>query len=179
MSINYKWMQDMIGRYRDKSSYWYHLDLIFIQIEGLHQGFDMIYPNRLTLADFYLMNMMGDFIDLEVALSPNEQDLRAKILKKGDTVSREDERMIKNVLGSGHCSAFIKWLPHDLLVSHVTWNTYQAMIRIIKSYHFNFRTGLGSDIVITGNKQVFSSYPGFVFSGDDFTLISSGLVTQV
>uniref|UniRef100_A0AAY4A239 Phospholipase B-like n=1 Tax=Denticeps clupeoides TaxID=299321 RepID=A0AAY4A239_9TELE len=66
-------------------------------------------------------------------------------------------------LGSGSCSALVKLLPgnKELFVSHDTWNNYQSMLRIMKKYSF-----------------AFSSYPGAIFSGDDFYILSSGLVTM-
>lgn len=65
------------------------------------------------------MQSFGDLEDLE-------QVLGKKVLRK--------------VRGSGHCSAFIKVLPKnaDLLVSQVTWNDYNAMLRIYKLYKFGF-----------------------------------------
>ena len=65
------------------------------------------------------MQSFGDLEDLE-------QVLGKKVLRK--------------VRGSGHCSAFIKLLPKnaDLLVSQVTWNDYNAMLRIYKLYNFGF-----------------------------------------
>ena len=40
------------------------------------------------------------------------------------------------VAGDGSCSAFIKILPknEDLLISQVTWNSYQSMLRVYKLY---------------------------------------------
>lgn len=35
------------------------------------------------------------------------------------------------------------------------------------------------DTVIPGYTQAFSSYPGAIFSGDDFYILSSGLVSSV
>ena len=47
------------------------MELIQLQLEGLHSGFDLVYPKVLSLRDFQLMNMMGDLIDLENALGKN------------------------------------------------------------------------------------------------------------
>lgn len=65
--------------------------------------------------------MGGDLEDLESALNKSSKT---------------------RLLGSGSCSALIKLLPNnkDLLVSHDTWNTYQAMLRIMKKYIFAFKT---------------------------------------
>lgn len=79
------------------------------------------------------------------------------------------------------CSALVKVLPDasDIYTSHVTWNAYQAMIRILKKYNFEVhRTAAEDSPLVTGHSMSFSSYPGLLYSGDDFTVISSGLVTM-
>ncbi|KGL77252.1 Putative phospholipase B-like 2, partial [Tinamus guttatus] len=84
------------------------------------------------------------------------------------------------VLGSGSCSALLKLLPgnRDLLVAHDTWTSYQSMLRVIKKYTLPFRTSARGNAQIPGSVQVFSSYPGTIFSGDDFYILSSGLVSR-
>lgn len=82
---------------------------------------------------------------------------------------------------SASCSALVKVLPDssDIYTSHVTWNAYEAMIRILKKYNFEVhRTSAEDSPLISGHSMSFSSYPGLLYSGDDFTVISSGLVTM-
>lgn len=66
------------------------------------------------------MNLFGDIEDLEVALG---------------------KKVTKRILGSGSCSALVKLFPKntDLAISHVTWNTYESMLRIYKRYNFTLR----------------------------------------
>ena len=79
-------------------------------------------------------------------------------------------------------SFILQMLPgnKDLLASHVTWNSYQSMLRMLKKYDLNFRL---ADLEVTGERvpgrvMAFSGYPGVIYSGDDFTLIfPSGLTT--
>ena len=84
-------------------------------------------------------------------------------------------------MGSGSCSALIKIIDgnKDLYVSHDTWNSYQSMLRVLKKYslglhhtdklNHNYR-------LIPGQQIAFSGYPGVIYSGDDFNVISpSGL----
>ncbi len=68
-----------------------------------------------------LFQMGGDLEDLEAALNKSSRS---------------------GTVGSGSCSALIKFLPgrKDLLVSHDTWNNYQSMLRILKRYSFAYRT---------------------------------------
>ena len=53
------------------------MGLIQRQIWGLWKGFSLVYPDTLTVYDFYLMNLSGDLIDLEDALG--EVDRRCYI----------------------------------------------------------------------------------------------------
>ena len=87
----------------------------------------------------------------------------------------------RHMLGSGSCSALIKVLPDlsDIYTSHVTWNSYESMIRVLKKYTFEIRQTANEDSpIIPGHSASFSSYPGLLYSGDDFTVLSSGLVAQ-
>ena len=129
---NQYWMKYMVEKMAFKSNYWYHVFLVQRQIQGLYDGFNMVYPGRLELSDFYLMNLSGDLEDLEQALGDGLKEARA----------RKREKVYKShMLGTGSCSALIKWIPGDLFTSHITWNSYQSMIRIIKNYIFNFNRG--------------------------------------
>jgi hypothetical protein len=87
----------------------------------------------------------------------------------------------RRLMGSGKCSALVKLLPHnsDLYSSQVTWNDFVSMIRILKHYYLGFHElpGTGSPL-IAAQSQTFSSYPGTIQSGDDFYVLSSGLVTM-
>lgn len=79
------------------------------------------------------------------------------------------------------CSALIKVLPDnaDIYTSHVTWNGYESMIRILKKYNFEVHTTSKEDSsIVPGHSMSFSSYPALIYSGDDFTVISSGLTAM-
>ena len=108
------------------------------------------------------MNIFGDLEDLEQALA-SRLGLNAT-----------------HVLGSGSCSALIKVLDgnKDIYAAHDTWNSYQSMLRVSKRYQMQFHwtaKNTSGDAIIPGNTMAFSSYPGVIYSGDDFNVISSGL----
>nr|XP_033813351.1 putative phospholipase B-like 2 [Geotrypetes seraphini] len=162
IQTNLAWMQKQMETGEDPE-YWHQVHLTLLQLKGLEDSYNgqVAFPTEtfsLSPFGFLLFQLGGDLEDLESAL--NKSDSR-------------------HILGSGSCSALIKLLPgnQDLLVSHDTWNTYQSMLRIIKKYNLPFLSQAKGGSRIPGSVQAFSSYPGTIFSGDDFYILSSGLVT--
>ncbi|XP_075023383.1 putative phospholipase B-like 2 isoform X3 [Calonectris borealis] len=160
LEANLGWMEEQMGKGEDPE-YWHQVRLALLQLKGLEDSYSgrLDFPRgRFTLAPFgfLLLQLGGDLEDLESALNRSSP---------------------RRVLGSGSCSALLKLLPgrQDLLVAHDTWTSYQSMLRIIKKYTLPFRTSAGGNSQIPGSIQVFSSYPGTIFSGDDFYILSSGL----
>ncbi|KAM6943857.1 putative phospholipase B-like 2 isoform 2-T2 [Lycodopsis pacificus] len=161
ITTNMQWVQEQMEK-QPSSPYWYQVRLTLLQLKGLEDS----YNDQLSLPigsfslnpfGFLLFQLGGDLEDLESALNKSSQT---------------------RPLGSGSCSALIKLLPNnkELLVSHDTWGRYQSMLRIMKKYMFAFKVS-PSEGFLPGGTQAFSSYPGSIFSGDDFYIISSGLVT--
>ncbi|EDO39917.1 predicted protein [Nematostella vectensis] len=117
---NEAWRAKMIKSHLNES-YWYQVQLIDAQVEGIKKGYhnkSLALPEIPDLA-FFFFQASGDLEDLEVAL-------------KKENPSR--------ILGSGSCSALVKVLPEhkDIFISHVTWDTYLGMLRIFKMYDFPF-----------------------------------------
>ncbi|KAI1303639.1 putative phospholipase B-like 2 [Halotydeus destructor] len=162
---NLDYMNLHIDAERYNSPYWHQVGLVLEQAAGLEDGYlDRVSngPHRnVSLFGLYLIAISGDVEDLEVIL--NKQTGR------------------KRMLGVGKCSALIKVLEDfsDIYTSQVTWNDYVSMLRIQKHYHLGFHL-----IPVRGSRQIpgrsmsFSGYPGTLQSGDDFYVISSGLVAM-
>lgn len=163
LETNLNWMQRMMESGED-TNYWHQVRLTLLQLKGLEDSYEgtIAFPTgkfSIKPLGFLLLQLSGDLEDLEPALNKTKT---------------------KRVLGSGSCSALIKLLPDrsDLLVAHNTWNSYRHMLRILKKYWFYFQEGPQDDSpLVAGNKQTFSSYPGTIFSCDDFYVLGSGLVT--
>lgn len=155
---------DWISAQKDRDEdYWRMVRAFMVQVEGLEAGYKSQQAEEIHGASgkldpfgMYFLQVGGDLEDLEQALGKKDA---------------------KRVRGSGSCSALIKLLPgnKDLYVSHDTWNTYQSMIRVLKKYSFPYQMKKGG--TIPGHTMTFSSYPGTLMSGDDYYLISSGLVS--
>ncbi|XP_061115760.1 putative phospholipase B-like 2 [Conger conger] len=158
---NQQWMEKQMDKGEDLE-YWHQINLVLLQLKGLEDSYNkqVSFPiGQFSVNPFGLLlfQIGGDLEDLEAALN---------------------KTVLSRTLGSGSCSALIKLLPgnKELLVSQDTWNSYQSMLRIMKKYSFAYRRSPNDDTPIPGGIQTFSSYPGTIFSGDDFYILSSGLV---
>eukprot|EP00092_Neocalanus_flemingeri_P009860 GFUD01010629.1.p1 GENE.GFUD01010629.1~~GFUD01010629.1.p1 ORF type:complete len:562 (-),score=106.79 GFUD01010629.1:392-2077(-) len=158
---NHHWVRKKVKHHRRKATYWHHVGLFYDQLEGLYKGYKASAKGTerdvITYEDILTMNIFGDLEDLESVFATKDQE-PAK------------------VRGVGHCSALVRLLPNntDLYVSHDTWNSYQSMLRILKKYKMPLKKVPKGD-VIAGIEMSFSGYPGVIYSGDDFTITSSGL----
>jgi len=76
----------------------------------------------------------------------------------------------------GHCSAIAKLVKdkngkYDLYTGHNTWSSYSELTRTMKYFDYGFEE---DSQVGMGHKSInFSSYPGVIFSGDDFYLLDN------
>lgn len=161
VQTNDRWVKRKVRHHKHSNPYWHHVGLTYQQINGLYSGYKGAVKHQpemdvITYKDILTMNIFGDLEDLESAMGTSE--------------------VPAIVRGAGHCSALVRLLPNnsDLYVSHDTWNSYQNMLRIVKKYRIPYRVVKDQEIV-PGLEMTFSGYPGVIYSGDDFTIISSGL----
>ncbi|KAG8181375.1 hypothetical protein JTE90_008843 [Oedothorax gibbosus] len=159
---NLDFINDNIKAKRASDIYWHQIALTLEQLHGLEDGYKNITSQPSTnveLLGFLFLNIMGDLEDLEQVL----------------------HKKVQKVFGSGSCSALVKVLPdnQDIYFAQDAWAPFNTMLRILKKYSLKFHTSMqaGSPIV-PGHTYTFSSQPGFIFSQDDFYLISSGLATM-
>lgn len=159
LNENLAWVEGKINFHAQKRPYWHQVSLFLAQLAGIVEGYSaaMKGKNPVSMADILTMNVFGDLEDLESAFGT--------------------EKRSNKVLGKGHCSALIRLLPgnSDLLVAHDTWNSYQSMLRLIKKYTLPYKISADSNETVPGHTMSFSGYPGVIYSGDDFTIASSGL----
>jgi len=89
--------------------------------------------------------------------------------KAVDDMSRTE--LLEMIAFNGHCSALIKWTGDDLLVGHATWADYEELMRVYKHITLNF-----NHPSIKSKHTSMSSYPGFLWSSDDWYMLDSGLL---
>ncbi|CAG2178703.1 unnamed protein product, partial [Oppiella nova] len=162
---NTKFVETMIEKNKN-NDYWHQLDLIYKQINGLEEGYKVwkVENNiknpteRQYLSEIFWINVDSELSNLRTILTPNS-----------------------TVRYRGHCSAIVKPLADgsDLFVAHNTWSGFETMLRIMKKYSFAFNTLQSNHTKrIAGHSAAFSSCAGRIFSGDDYYVLSSGLVVQ-
>jgi hypothetical protein len=90
-------------------------------------------------------------------------DLDKKFNKTKDPINSEE---------GSKCSGLVKVTPNnaDLLISQVTMSGFQSLLRVLKLYKFGY-----DQRMFPGHTTTFASYPGMLYSSDDFALLSSGL----
>uniref|UniRef100_A0A183FP37 Phospholipase B-like n=1 Tax=Heligmosomoides polygyrus TaxID=6339 RepID=A0A183FP37_HELPZ len=125
------------------------------QLTGLIDGYEArpIAPGiSYEMHPVLLMNWNGDFYDLEKKLNKSRDPVQDQL--------------------GGRCSGLIKVAPNnaDLLISQVTMSGFQNMLRVLKLYKFGYDKEF-----FPGYATSMASYPGLLYSSDDFALMSSGL----
>jgi hypothetical protein len=163
-----------------------YISCLHAQINGLHKGYNSEIDNndhKLDLYDFYFINSEGNFGDIKNYMRVNnmkfnneEEFYKDEILKEFYNTN-DINKIWKDLIDYGHCSAIVKLVKDkngkfDIFAGHNTWSDYSELIRILKVNTFAFE-GNNSDSIF-GMKPVslnFSSYPGVLFSGDDFYLL--------
>lgn len=172
------------------------------QLEGLFKGYNQAIWNTdysdekksnlsMTIIDFLLLNSEGNFSDLkkvaEYFEKGHEQDgdsdfsTKENLLKVFST--NDIIKIWKNLVKSSHCSVVLKLLnidgKYDIIAGHDTWSKYAELVRTLKSYSYEFDSKvLDKENAILKKKReiVFSSYPGVMYSGDDFYIIDKKTV---
>ncbi|XP_053201863.1 putative phospholipase B-like 2 [Panonychus citri] len=151
-----------LDAFSSNNSYWYQVSLILNQLTGLSDGITgkTIYKPGINIdlhGKIFILNILTDIMSME---------------------SVYNRTVIKSDLGHTSCSALVKLTVNELIVGHATWYELGCMLRIIKKYNLPYRTGFNDNSTIPGSIISMTSYPGLIFSCDDYYLISSGLVVM-
>lgn len=148
------------------SKYWYHVGLVLQQMDGMLDGYNRNTKTmRLTRRDMWLINDDGDVMDIE-RFAGKRRNVGMRFKSVNDMSIDEVTSFLEL---TGRCTALIKWTGQDLFVGHTTWSDYQELLRVYKHYNLNYKMAVAK-------KVSFSSYPGMVYSSDDFYILDSGLV---
>ncbi|ETN77296.1 lysophospholipase, partial [Necator americanus] len=155
LAENQKYIKDKLVATSRDETYWVTVNYTYHQLTGLIDGYENrpISPRiSFEIHPILLMNWNGDFYDLEKKLNKTRDPIIDQV--------------------GGHCSGLIKVAPNntDLFISQVTMSGFQNMLRVLKLYKFGYDRKL-----FPGYATSMASYPGLLYSSDDFALMSSGL----
>jgi hypothetical protein len=155
---------------------WYHVDLVNTQLAGMYAGYlaaraeneKFLLDAPLTAMELLLMNIGGDLEDLDGVGTCNVSSTDTGAAAMG--VSPE--------IDPGHCSALVRLVAGnaDVFVAQDTWSSLNSMLRIYKLYDFPFKLSSNEAAAVPATAVSFSSYPAALASGDDFYVLSSGLI---
>lgn len=157
---NTEWIQGMIAKHPD-DPYWEQVKLFYYQVSGLIDGYNNVTQAprfETAVSSLFYLQVDDDRDAIQAAVS-----------------GHSDERWAE----TGHCSALVKVLPGltDLYVAQDTWTEFSHLLRMLKKYTFNFHMSKKDSALVPVTTMTFSSHPGSLTSGDDFYVLSNGLVT--
>ncbi|KAL7719857.1 Phospholipase B-like [Entamoeba marina] len=151
--------------------YWNAVSLVMEQIRGIVAGYNFVVEPQYekTFFDLFMYNSFGDLLDLAEILPKDEVSQNVPWFVKYSDDPLEWHLQWKT---RTKCSGLVKYIKddHDIYISQDAWFMYGGMTRTMK--HFDLQ--LNADF-IKAKKVSFSSYPGFVFSFDDFYMTSTNL----
>ncbi|XP_014244250.1 putative phospholipase B-like lamina ancestor [Cimex lectularius] len=139
-------------------AYWHQVNMFYTQLAGLEEGWkNGVSRSRkekifnIPHVDFIWMNSASDLRDLE---------FQYNVTKSYDPAS------------PANSIALLKYLPNSMpnfILAHEAAGYYSEMLRVQKKYSFNFHYTSHSDsLLVPGNTTIFTSYPGSLYSQDDF-----------
>jgi hypothetical protein len=177
--------------------YWKQIRYLLFQLWGMKDGYNAVALPKgvrmLDLVDMYLINNHGELSEEMEAYTPKMVDERKKaqgadLLQVGQLISKAHKQIAflapdiakddtdaawEKRMRKSRCSAFVRLVDQsaDLMVGHTTWDDYSKMTRIFKYYNFDLPGAWTKATHIA-----FSSYPGTLWSSDNFYILNSGLV---
>lgn len=161
LNRNLEWIRSQVLENPQSNIYWRQVNLTFTQLTGVYDGYTrpLDYAKfrpavAFKLSDILMIQLSGELFDLN------------KFLHKDPDLNDDPE--------PGKCSGFVKLAEgnKDILMSHVAMSGYNTMNRVLKLYKFAFDKSK-----VPGHTYSFSGYPGALASADDYTLVSSGLLS--
>lgn len=128
---------------------------------------------EMPYSHFFFLESNADLYDVIDKMQPSQ---RPSWSPGGDAPADPEtagKKLFHELALSGKCSALVKLAADlsDIYMGHSTWDSYTAMLRIYKHYNFDLR-----ELQPAAQHLAFSSYPGQIFSDDDFFILSSKMV---
>lgn len=146
----------MESEINSKDEYNQQLGNMFALVDGIVAGYNDRVKNRsefLNRTWLFYLNLQAEIGDIFTAVKPKKDVEKLR-------------PVFPKFLFDLHCSALVKMTKEDIYFSHVTWNSFNSMLRQYKTYK------MGSSFV------TMSSYPGLVHSIDDWYMTDKKLAVM-
>eukprot|EP00930_Biecheleria_cincta_P082293 TRINITY_DN72051_c0_g1_i1.p1 TRINITY_DN72051_c0_g1~~TRINITY_DN72051_c0_g1_i1.p1 ORF type:complete len:649 (-),score=69.04 TRINITY_DN72051_c0_g1_i1:139-2004(-) len=159
---NVQWMQEQVSS--NSSKVWRLVGFLLEQLRGLCEGYNAArqrYDKELSVIDMLMLTMVDTDMDAVVtATSLNLKNVNRHFIHSDHNHRRH----------SGHCSAMVQLAPdrRDLWVAHATWDSYRAMLRMVKYLDMPLPG-------VSARRMVFTANPSNLYSADDFYMLDTGL----
>lgn len=168
IEINFESVLKMAEEQRSNDNYHHQIFLFYHQLQGLEAGFNRGAKRALgrgaadievPFVDFLLLNARVDIEDLK--LYYNEYVIDDDDIKV-DVSSPVGKMVLKvAVEDDGH---------PKILIGHSSDGDYSSMLKMVKTYRFNYHHGPEANRLVVNTDITFTSYPGSIASSDDFYL---------
>jgi cytochrome c1 len=146
----------------EKSQYQHQIWLFYQQLFGIELGFkkgtrrarkDFEIPSE----DFLLLNARVDIEDLKIYYNKYVEEDEENFIEVRESVGS----MILKLFNDNETS--------KVVIGHSSESDYNAMLKIVKTYRFNYHQGPGASNHLVANTDItFTAYPGSIASTDDF-----------
>ncbi len=166
-----------------------YLACLNAQINGLYKGYNLkSEEDDVDIYELYLLNSEGNYDDTLVYMGINQIEYNDNVNFENDENlmkyynTTKFEEIWRKLTRKSHCSAIVKLINENneknILFGHNTWTGFYELLRTYKSIDYAFE----GDNQILGLKPIkmkYSSYPGILFSGDEYYTIENNLaITQ-
>lgn len=177
--------------------YWKQVRYLLFQMWGMKDGYNALALTKavrmIDLIDMWMVNNHGELSEEMEVYKPSAaierekaQGARADLLQVGRAITKARKGFLAPDVAAdmtdeawemrmrkSRCSAFVRLADQnaDILVGHATWDDYSKMTRIFKYYKFDLPGAWTK-----ATHMAFSSYPGNLWSSDNFYVMNSGLV---
>lgn len=177
------WLRDIVNtnylnvmkfaREKNRNDHYHHqIYLFYQQLIGIEIGFKKGVRRarqdyEIPFVDFLLLNSRVDIEDLKIYynefVADNEDD-------QMDVNPRVGKMVLNILLKEGN--------KPEVLIGHSSDGDYSSMLKIVKTYRFNYHHSPEAGRLVTNTDITFTSYPGSISSSDDFYL-AMGKYTRI
>lgn len=168
VEVNFENVQNLAEDQRTNDPYHHQIFLFYHQLQGIEAGFNRGTKRALgrgaadveiPFTDFLLLNARVDIEDLKLYYNEFVIDFD---YEKVDVNPRVGKMVLKVAVENDG--------PPKILVGHTSDGEYTSMLKMVKTYRFNYHHGPETSRLAINTDITFTSYPGSIASSDDFYL---------